>query len=157
KLNYGTSGIGTLSQLASELFKQKADADIKMIVFKDGSAAAITALLGGHIDMVWTSIPVVAEHIKSGKLVGLAVATEKRVPSLPDVPTLAESGLQGMEFSAWFGLSGPKGMPKEIASKLQAEVAKAFADKTVVEQLASTGADLIGGTPEQFAARIEQE
>ncbi len=158
KFNYGASGAGTASQLASELFKRAAKVDIAEIQYK-GNGEVITALLAGQVQMLLTTAPAVSAHIKSGRVRALAVTTEgsKRMPSMPDVPSMAEAGVSGMVVYVWFGLVGPAGIPKAIVDRLHAEVAKAVADPSMKERFVTQDAELVGSAPEEFSKMIRGE
>ena len=135
-LNAGSSGSGTAAHLALELFKSATGAKIQHVPYK-GGAPAMTDLLGGQIDVIFALLPECLPHVKSGKLRALAVTTDKRYPLLPDVPTTSEAGIPGIEVTSWNGLMVPSGTPRDIVSKINAEVAR------------------ITGTPEMRARIIE--
>jgi tripartite-type tricarboxylate transporter receptor subunit TctC len=155
KLNYGTVGSGSITHLASELFEDVAGIDTVSVPYK-GTALLVTDLIGGQLhyalDTPVTSIP----HLKSGKLRGIAVASAKRSSAMPDVPTMVEAGLP-FEISAWLGILAPAGTPKEIVSKLNAEINKILQMPDVRERLAASALEPGGGDSEQFAAIIKAD
>jgi tripartite-type tricarboxylate transporter receptor subunit TctC len=156
KLNYGTPGAGGAQHLAIEVLKLQAGVDIAHVPYKSGPLA-LNDLLAGLIDMVSTDINSAMPLIKQGKLRALAVTTAKRSPLLPDVPTVAESGVPGYEVSGWFGVMAPAGTPAPITERLHAEIAKLVATSEVREALAGLGGELLATTPAQFAAHIRSE
>ena len=155
KLNYGTVGSGSITHLASELFEDVAGIDTVNVPYK-GTAPMVTDLIGGQLhyalDTPVTSIP----HLKSGKLRGIAVASAKRSSAMPDIPTMVEAGLP-FEISAWLGIMAPAGTPKEIVSKLNAEINKILLLPEVRERLAASALEPGGGDPEQLAAVIKAD
>ena len=156
KLNFASSGNGTSIHLSGELFKVMAGVQITHIPYK-GSAPALQDLLGGQVQMMFDNLPPSLPQIKAGKLRALAVTSLTRAPALPDVPTLAESGLPGFEASSWFGILAPAGTPAPIVAKLNAEIAKWLATPEAKEKLAKQGANAAGGTPDDFAKHIAAE
>lgn len=157
KLNMASSGNGTSIHLAGELFKSMTGTYMTHFPFK-GSAPALMSLVGGEMDVMFDNLPSAMQLIKSGKLKALAVTSAEPSPALPGVPTVEQAGnLKGYEASAWFGLLGPAGMPPEIASRIQQEVAKSLATPAMKEKLLSQGAIASGSTPQQFAAHIDAE
>ena len=130
--------------------------DILHIPYK-GSAPAVTDLLGGQVTMMFDNLPSSMQHIRSGKLRAIAVTSAKRSPELPDVPTVAESGVKGFEATSWFGLFAPAATPPQVVAKLNAAVVKLLADPEVKKKLAEQGAEPHGEKPEQFAAFIRGE
>jgi len=156
KLNFASSGNGTSIHLSGELFKVMAGVQITHIPYK-GSAPALQDLLAGQVQMMFDNLPPSLPQIKAGKLRALAVTSATRAPALPDVPTLAESGLPGFEASSWFGILGPAGTPAPIVTKLNAEIAKWLATPEAKEKLAKQGANAAGGTPDDFAKHIAAE
>jgi len=156
KLNYASAGNGTTTHLAMEMLKSVAGLDIVHVPF-NGNAPANTAVLGGQVQALFGSMPAVLPHAKSGKVRPLAVGTSKRSPSLPDVPTVAESGFPGYEASLWLGFIAPRGTPQPIIDRLHKELTAIVAMPETVEALQRNGADPITNTPEQFAALIKNE
>jgi len=156
KLNYSSQGNGTTSHLTAELFKSMAGGlQIAHVPYK-GTAPALAALVAGEVDMMCDNLGVSLPHVKAGRIKALAVASAKRVPSLPDVPALAES-LPGFEAVAWFGIVGPPGLPAPIAGKVSAGVAEALRDPEVQSRLAALSAEPMGFTPAQTAAYMREE
>jgi tripartite-type tricarboxylate transporter receptor subunit TctC len=156
KLSIGSSSNGTVFHLAGELFKSRAGIDMVHIPYKGGGPALI-ALLGGQIDVLFETSLTVQEYAKAGKLRILAVGSEQRVPSMPDVPTLAESGFPGFAAENWYGIYAPAGTPREIVMKLNHEIVKALNLPDVKERFASQGAVLVGNTPEQQTYFLKAE
>jgi tripartite-type tricarboxylate transporter receptor subunit TctC len=156
KYVFGTSAVGSASHLAEEAIKFESKTDFTIVPYK-GTAPALTDVMGGHISAMVDALPSTMPHVKSGKLKPLAVTTAKRVPALPDVPTVAESGLDGFEMVSWYGLWAPANLPPELVTKLQQEVAKALKSPQVAKALLEYGFNPSGSTPEEFKAYIKQE
>ena len=149
KLSYGSGGLGTTSHLAGELFKSMTKVDIVHVPYK-GNVPAITDLLGGQTSMAFATMPTVLPQVRAGKLRPLAVLGTVRSPTLPDVPTVAES-VPGFEVSNWIGLFAPAGTPPAIVARLNAEVQKIMRSPEIQKRLESEGAKFIPMSPEQFA------
>lgn len=156
KLNYSSSGYGGAPHLATELFMSLTGTKFTHVPYA-GSGPSITALLGGQVDFTLDSLVQTLPYIKSGRLKALAVLGAKRSPLLPDVPTVAESGVPGYEFTNWFGLVAPAGTPKDVVAKLHADVSKVLQQPDLRAQLEKMGAEVIDNTPEQFAAEIKAD
>lgn len=156
KLNFASSGSGTSIHLAGELFKVSTGVAMQHVPYK-GSAPALADLLGGQVQLMFDNLPSALPHIKSGKLRALAVTSAARAPALPEVPTVAESGVPGFEASSWFGLLAPAGTPAEIVAKINGELARWIATPEAREKLLAQGANAAGGTPEDFARHIAAE
>lgn len=156
KLNYGSAGNGSAGHLAMEYFKLQAGIDLVHIPYR-GTGPMLADLLGGQLEATFNGIPPIISQIKAGKLRPLAVGSAARVPALPDVPTIAESGYPGFETSQWYGLMVPAGTPRPIIDKLQKEVAKALATDEAKKRISDDGGVVAGGTPEEFAALIARE
>lgn len=156
KLNYSSSGNGSPSHLAMELFKTMAAVDIAHVPYK-GIPQAITDLLGGYVNLTFISIPPVLQHIKAGRLRLLGVSTVRRTPQLPDVPTITEAGVSGFEWSTWNGLLAPAKTPKPIVNRLHDALYKVVRTPEFGSQLAAQGADSVGSSPEEFAVFIRTE
>jgi len=156
QLSFGSSGTGTAPHLAGELFKRMAGIDIVHVPYRGGPQAT-TDLIGGQYAMLFAISSTVLPHIKSGRLRTLAITTLARMPSLPEVPTVAESGLPGFEAVTWFGFMVPAATPRDIVGRLNADIGKALALPDLRQQLALQGIDVIGGTPEQFAEHVRKE
>jgi tripartite-type tricarboxylate transporter receptor subunit TctC len=155
-INFASSGSGTSIHLSGELFKTLAGVDITHVPYK-GSSPALTDLMGGQVQIMFDNLPSSLALIKSGKLRAVAVTSLKRAPALPDVPTIAESGLPGFEASSWFGILAPAGTPAPIVARLNAEVNKWLQSPEGKEQLLAQGAEVAGGPPEKFVAHIRAE
>jgi tripartite-type tricarboxylate transporter receptor subunit TctC len=156
KLNFASSGPGTSIHLSGELFKVMAGVQMTHVPYK-GSAPALQDLLGGQVQLMFDNLPPSLPQIKGGRLRALAVTSLTRAPALPDVPTIAESGLPGFEASSWFGILAPAGTPPAIIAKVNAEVAKWLASPEGKEKLVAIGANAGGGSPEDFAQHIQKE
>jgi len=151
-INYGSGGNGSSAHLSAELFKTMAGIQMNHVPYK-GATPALTDLAGGQVQVMIANLPPMLPLVKAGKLRALAVTTTRRYPGLPDVPTVAESGLAGYETVAWFGLFAPAGTPKEIVSRLNREVNAIVSQPDVRERLLGMGMEPALGTPEDFAAR----
>jgi tripartite-type tricarboxylate transporter receptor subunit TctC len=156
QLNFASSGQGSVIHLATELFDSMAGVKMNHIPYK-GTGPALTDTIGGQTDIFFSSTATALPHVQSGKLRPIAVTTAKRIPALPNVPTVAESGVPGYEVILWHGLIGPKGLPRPIVDRINGEVTKALKLKETAEQLQNDGVAPAGGTPEQFAAQIKKE
>jgi tripartite-type tricarboxylate transporter receptor subunit TctC len=156
KVNFASSGSGTSIHLSGELFKVMAGVQMTHIPYK-GSAPALQDLLGGQVQLMFDNLPPSLPQIKAGKLRALGVTSTARAPALPEVPTIAESGLPGFDASSWFGLLAPAGTPPAIVAKINAEIAKWLATPEAKEKLLAAGANAAGGTPEDFARHIAAE
>jgi tripartite-type tricarboxylate transporter receptor subunit TctC len=156
KYTFATSSFGSAGHLAVELLKRDAKVDTLVIAYK-GAGPMLNDIMGGQIhliaDPMASSLPLAA----SGKIKALAVTSTKRVAAAPDIPTIAESGMAGFDFSSWYGLWGPKDLPADIATKLQSEVTKALALPDVKGRLATLGFEPIGSTAAEFAKYIDAE
>jgi tripartite-type tricarboxylate transporter receptor subunit TctC len=156
QMTYGTPGTGSAQHLAIEMMKLQAGMRITHVPYKSGPLA-LNDLLGGQIDLVSTDINSAMPLIKQGKIRALAVTTAKRSPLLPDVPTVAESGVPGYEVPGWFGVLVPAGTPQPIVDRLHAEVVKAMASPEALPALGGLGGELLASTPAQFTAHIRSE
>jgi tripartite-type tricarboxylate transporter receptor subunit TctC len=155
-LNYASSGSGTITNLAGELFKSLARVNIVHVPFR-GGAPALTALLSGEVSMSFENSLIVVPHIKSGKVRALAVTGAQRSRSVPELPTVAEAGLPGYSASGWYGFVAPAATPKEIVTRLSGEFNRILKQPDVIERLSGQGAEPVGGTPAEFAAFIQAE
>ena len=156
QINYASPGPGSLIHAATELFSLKAGIKMTHVPYK-GTGPALTDTLSGQTNLFFSSAAVALAHVQAGKLRVLAVTSAKRIPALPNVPTVAEAGLGGYEVTLWHGLVGPKGMPRPIVDKLNQAASKTLTLKETAEKLASDGVAPAGGTPEQFKATIREE
>lgn len=150
-LTFASAGNGTSDHLSAELFWLQSGTTGLHVPYK-GAAPAITDLLGGQVDAAFQNINNVLPHINGGKLRVLAVAAPKRSPLLPNVPTLAESGVKDAEATSWQGVVAPKGLPPEVKAKIHAALIEALADPVVKQKFAEVGFELVANTPEQFTA-----
>jgi tripartite-type tricarboxylate transporter receptor subunit TctC len=155
-INFASPGNGTVAHLASEMFQKIAGIRFTHVPYK-GQAAAVSDLIGGQVQLYASSVPTVLPHLKSGKLRPLAVTSLKPVDDIPKVPTIAASGYNGFEAATWFGFIAPAGTPKDIVQKLNAEINKALQDKATQKKISDQGADIMGGSPEEFGRLIRSE
>jgi tripartite-type tricarboxylate transporter receptor subunit TctC len=151
-----SSPVGNGSHLAGELFASMANVTLMHIPYK-GTAPAATALLAGDVSLAFSSIPTVLPHVRAGKLRAIAVGDAARVPSLPEYPTIAESGVPGYEAFSWAGIIAPAGTPQEVVKRVNAELGGILNQKAIVEQLAAEGTIPVPDTPEEFSAYIKSE
>ena len=151
KLNFGSGGVGTSNHLAGEMFKAETRTQLTHVAYK-GTPAAYTDLFSGQVSLMWDNIVAVTTHVKSGRLKPLAVTSAKRSPSLPDVPTMAESGLPGFEAVSWIGALVPAGTPQLVVDKIHTDLVAVLRMPEIREKLGALGAEVVGNTPEQFAA-----
>src|SRR2546422_104161 len=155
-LNYSSAGAGTSQHLAGELFKLRTGTDIVHVPYK-GSAPALTALVAGEVQMSFSNTVAINQHVRSGRLRALAVAGAKRTVLMPEVPTMKEAGVEGVEVPLWFGLLAPAATPREIVRTLSAAVAKAASSSDLRKHLLEQGADPVGNTPEEFDRQLREE
>ncbi|MBS0291049.1 MAG: tripartite tricarboxylate transporter substrate binding protein [Proteobacteria bacterium] len=156
KVTFGSPGSGSSPHVSGELFKSMTGTELLHVPYK-GSAPAMTDLLGGQISIMFDNMPSAIQHVRSGKLRPIAVTTAKRSPELPDVPTIAESGVPGYEAMSWFGMFAPSGTPKPVLDKLSAALIKVLNQPDVKKKIAEQGGDVVAETPAQFAAFIKSE
>ena len=155
KINMASSGSGTSVHLSGELFKAMTGCSMLHVPYK-GAGPALTDLMGGQVDVIFDILPSSVGHIKGGKLRALGVTSQEREPSMPDLATVGET-VPGYEATAWFGIGMPKGTPKDIIDKVNAEVNRALADPKMKERLAELGGKPIPGTPADFGKTIAAE
>ena len=155
-VQYGSPGVGTVNHLAGEYLAAETGMKLQHVPYK-GNGPAMSDLLGGHIPMMFVPIPVALGNIKAGTLRGLAIGSAKRTNLLPDLPTLAESGVPGFEVALRYGLVAPTGTPPAVIARLNKELNAALAMEDVKNRLATEGAELLPGTPEAYAADIDTE
>lgn len=155
KVNMASSGNGTSIHLSGELFMAMTGVKMTHVPYR-GSAPALTDMLSGQVQVLFDNMPSSVQHIKSGALRALAVTTEQRSPELPDVPTVGET-VKGYEASAWFGIGVPKGTPRAIIDKLNAEVNAVLAEPAMKAKLAEMGGIMMNGTPEDFGRIVQSE
>ena len=156
QLNYASSGGGGISHLSSELLNIMAGIKTQHIPYK-GTGPAVTDLLGGQVDMFFGPPSVVISHIKSGRLKAIAITSAKRLPALPEVPTMAEAGLPGFEIELWYAVLAAAGTPKELVAKLSNEIAKIIVAPEIKEILATHGMEPLVSTPEQLGALMKSD
>ena len=154
--SYASSGNGTPLHLSGELFKSMAGVDMVHIPYK-GAGPALTDLLGNHVSIMFDNLPSSMGYIKDGRLRGIAVTTAERVPSVPDLPTIAESGLPGYETYTWNALFAPAGTPPEMIARLNAAAVEAVEDPAVRGKLAGLGASAVGSSPDALAEHVKAE
>jgi tripartite-type tricarboxylate transporter receptor subunit TctC len=155
-MNFGSGGSGTSNHLAGELFNLLADVKLTHVPYK-GVNLAMQDVIAGRIDLVVIGVPAAAPHIKAGRLRALGVIAHQRLPTLPDVPTVAEAGLAGFEVTTWYGILAPAGTPRPIVNRLNAELVKIMHSPEMRERLAGIGTDPVTSTPEEFAAYLKAE
>jgi tripartite-type tricarboxylate transporter receptor subunit TctC len=156
QINFASAGNGGPTHLAGELFRTTAGIDIVHVPYK-GNAAALTELIGGQVQMMFSNLLTSMPHVKTGKLRALAVSTAKRSPQAPDLPTVAESGVPGYDVTPWYGILGPAKLPQAIVMKWNREVARVIALPEMQQRFVGQGIDLASSTPEQFAVLIKAE
>ncbi len=156
RLNYAAPGVGSLGHLAGELFKSMTGTNIVHVPYK-GGGPAITALIGGEVQMYFSTMPAALAQVRAGRLRALAVSGARRSPSEPDIPTISESGAPGYDVTGWFGVLAPAKTPRAIVARVNAEFVKALKLAEVRERLAREGLEPLGSTPEQFAAIIRND
>jgi tripartite-type tricarboxylate transporter receptor subunit TctC len=156
ELNLAAGGVGASSHLAAELFRIMARIQWQTVQYK-GGAPALIDLLGGQVDLTFSPIASSLQHVKAGRLKALGVTSSKRVPLLPDLPTIAESGLPGYAASAWYGVVAPARVPQNIIQKLNVEINALLKSPEFREGMLARGAVPMGGSSEEFAAFMRQE
>jgi tripartite-type tricarboxylate transporter receptor subunit TctC len=156
ELTYSSSGSGSAAHLAGELFSSLTGTKMVHVPYKGGGPSMI-ALVGGEVSTCFATMPSAVGFVRSGKLRGIAVTTEKRSPSMPDLPTIAETGIKGYEAGSWYGLSAPAGTSKDIITRLHTETLKVTALPDVKERLFNAGFEVVTSNPEQFAAFTRSE
>ena len=155
-LDYASSGPGTSTHLAAEMFRTMAGINLVHVPFK-GNADVYNALLGGHIKVHFSLVPSAIAHVRAGKLRAIAVASDKRLPYLSELPTIAESGFPAYEISSWQGVLAPGGTPKDVIAKINGELLALLKTPAMRERMAREGADPVGSTPEEFTRRVAGE
>ena len=156
QLTYGSAGSGTVLHLAGEMFKTMAGVELVHVPYK-GSTPSHIDLLSGRISLMFSDIPPALAQVKTGKLRALGMTSPQRSPAMPDVPTIAESGLPGYAIKAWFGLLAPARTPESIVTKLNKDVVAILGDAEMKRKMADLGQELTSNTPEQYAAFIKSE
>ncbi len=156
-LTFSSAGTGSSQHLSGELMKMIAHVNMTHVPYK-GSAPAVTAVLAGEVTLLFGTMADVVEHVRGGKLRALAVTSARRIPILPDVPTMVEAGIPGYEATAWFGMLAPAGTPPDIVNKLNAEVNRVLKMPDVLARISQQGsAEIVGGSPAQFGDFIRAE
>ena len=155
-LNFGAAGVGTPPHMAGELFRSKAGIEVTYVPYKGGNEAHID-VIAGRLTYTMEGIGILLPYVKAGKLRALAVTGPQRVAVLPDVPTIAESGLPGYEYEAWTGICAPAGTPREIIARLNAELVKILRTPEAHDWFAAQGVKPIGDTPEEFSAVVRAD
>lgn len=156
KLSFGSSGTGAASHLAAELFKSMAGVEMLHVPYK-GTGQAVTDLVGGQIDVMFSPAETVMQHVQAGRLKALAVTSAKRFAALPTLPTVAESGVPGYDAVGWFGLFAPASTPKPVITKISNDVKFVLAESDVRQKMLAAGAEASPMTPEQFAQFVRFE
>jgi tripartite-type tricarboxylate transporter receptor subunit TctC len=156
KVDFATPGIGLAGHLAGELFKTIAKVDMQAIPFA-GAAPAIAAVLAGQVKLGFMAVPSTVPHIKSGKLIAIAVTSPRRLAALPDVPTVAESGYPGFQVDNMYGVLAPRGTPPEAVRRLHDDIVRVVREPEVQKALGAASIDIVANTPEEFAAYIVSE
>ena len=156
KLTYASAGVGSPFQIAAELFKQSAGVDILHVPYK-GGGPAVADVIGDHVDMTFANLLAVLPQARAGLVRALAVTSAKRSSAAPDIPTIAEAGLPGYEFTSWFGALAPAGTPPGIVKKLNVAIVNALRSPEVSAQLSEQGADIIASSPEEFDSFLRSQ
>lgn len=156
KYNYASSGAGGVGHMGMELFKSKAGVFMTHIGYR-GAGPALTDVIGGSVPIIWDNLSSTLPHVKSGKLIGIALAFDKRIPQLPDLPTFQEAGLKDYEATTWFGIVAPIGVPPDVVAKLNTEVNKVLAQPDLAKKFADAGAFPMGGTSAQMKTAVDKE
>lgn len=156
KYSYASSGTGGIGHLQTELFKSLAGVFMTHIPYR-GAGPALNDTVGGQVPIIFDNLPSALPHIKAGRLVPIVVAAPQRLASLPDVPTFKEVGLEPVNRMAYYGIIGPKGLPKDVIDKVSNATRTALNDPAVRKRIEDTGSLIVGNTPEQFAAQIKAE
>lgn len=156
KINYGSSGPGSISMLSAELYKRMTKTDMLHVPFK-GSALITIALMSGEVDVVFSDMAVVLPHVQAGRLRAIAVTGPKPTPLVPGVPTVAESGVPGFAMTSWWGMLGPAGLPQPIVTRLNTELTRILRLADVQKTFATLGVDAATSTPEELGALIKTE
>jgi tripartite-type tricarboxylate transporter receptor subunit TctC len=156
KLNYASGGVGNTMHLAAALLDTMAGIRMTHVPYK-GAGPAIVDVLGGQCDMVFVNIAPVLAHIRAGKVNAIAVTSKARAQVLPEVPTVAESGMPGYESTTWYGFLGPAGLPKDVVARLNSAIVEAVANKDLRERYIALGAEPQTTTPDEYAAYIRND
>ncbi len=155
-LTYASGGAGSSPHIGMEMFARDVGIKLNHVPYK-GSGGAYVDVISGRVPLIFDVVPTALPHIKSGKVVPVAVGSPTRLPFLPGIPTVAESGVPGFEFSGWFGIAGPANLPNEILSKLHAGITEALRSEEVKAKLIDAGLVVVASTPDQFSSHIKSE
>jgi len=155
-LLYGSPGNGTSPHVGMELFKLMTGAQMVHVPYKDAQQA-ITGLVAGQVDLLFDNMPAIVPHVRAGRVRGLAVTGPRRSPAVPELPTVAEAGVTGFEVITWAGVIGPRGIPKDIVARLNAEINSALMSPALKEKFAGLGLEPAGGTSEEFDTFMKKE
>jgi tripartite-type tricarboxylate transporter receptor subunit TctC len=155
-LNYSSAGAGTTQHMAAELFKLRSRTNIVHVPYK-GSAPALTALIAGEVQLSFSNTVAINQHVRSGRLRALAVAGARRTDLMPEVPTMKEAGIEGVEVPLWFGLLAPAATPRAVVQTLASGVARAARSPDLRQKLIDQGADPVGNSPEEFERQLRDE
>jgi tripartite-type tricarboxylate transporter receptor subunit TctC len=156
QIHFGSGGAGGAAHLGTELLKHMTGIDLTHVPYK-GTGPALSAMIGGEIQMQMIGVSSVVPHLKSGRLRVLAVGGSKRSPALPDAPTVIESGIPGYVFDVWYGMLAPAKTPRTVVTKLNTEINRALKNPVLVQRFAAAGLDTAGGTPAAFEQLIKSE
>ena len=157
ELNFGSAGSGSPNHLAIELFKTMAKVSMVHVPYKGGSGQMVGDLIAGQVQLASIGLPPAMPYVKTGRLRVIAVTGAKRSPLLPDAPTVAEGGLPGFDVTSWYGMFGPAALPKDLVTKVNADIAAVLAAPDVKERLATSGADPAPSTPEDLGRLVREE
>jgi len=155
-MNYSSAGAGTSQHLAGELFKARTGTFIVHIPYK-GTAASLTAVIAGEVHFSFANVPAILGHVRSGRVRALAVLAPKRSDLMPDVPTMKEAGVEGVEVVVWYGVLAPAGTPRDIVQELAEGIQRATRDADVRKRMLEQGAEPVGSTPEEFSKLLREE
>jgi tripartite-type tricarboxylate transporter receptor subunit TctC len=155
-LNYSSAGIGTTQNLAGELFKLRTGTDIVHVPYK-GSAPSLAALIAGDVDLTFANVPAILQHVKSGRLRSLASTGSRRSELMPDVPTMREAGLTGVDMTVWYGVLAPAATPRDIVKTLSEAIVRATRSPDTRQRLLDQGAEPVGNTPAEFTKILQEE
>jgi len=158
KINFASPGSGSLNRLEMEIFRLNAGLDMNHVPYKGGAGPAVTDIIGGHVELMFTTISSAIQHVKGGRLKALGVTTKERVPALPDVPTMLEQGFPANVSSSWQGVLVPAGTPRPVVEKIHAALVRAVSDDTVKGRMADAGViATTNKSPEEFKAYLEAD
>jgi tripartite-type tricarboxylate transporter receptor subunit TctC len=155
-MNYSSAGSGTSQHLAGELFKARTGAQIVHVPYK-GTAASLTAVIAGEVQFSFANVPAILGHVKSGRIHALAVLAPKRSALMPDVPTMKEAGVEGVEVPVWYALLAPAATPREIVRTLNEATVRAARSPELSHKLVEQGTEPVGNSPEEFAKMLKEE